>query len=229
MQEREWQAFTAAVSWFKVNRPAAHPTRWRPAGAWEPATSEFERVFPRLHALLRAATLTDIECADERFLLYSWERHGMLYGWVSPQDEALPSGIHPDHALLLRSFRGCVEQYNEPETWIRSHSSVLTATLAGTDATFIEAYGWAFAETGGIPIDLSSYYAIAQEGNGNTTLCHRSSGDVLLFAPDHAFAHVDVLDGCPEYSLYRVRGAPTFARWVDTVADQWMEPLRRSV
>jgi hypothetical protein len=227
--EREWQAFTAAVPWFKVNRPAAHPTRWRPPGTWEPATSDFEPAFPRLHALLRAATLTDIECGDERFLLCSWERHGTLSGWLSPQDEGLPPSIHPDHAMLLRSFRGCVEQYNEPDTWIRSHHGVLTATLAGTDASFIEAYGWAFAETGGIPITLPSYYAIAQEGNGNTTLCHRSTGGILLFAPDHAFTHVDVLDGCPEYSLYTVRGAPTFTRWVEAVADQWIGPRHLAV
>ena len=223
---QEWDAFTRAVSWFRHNRPTARTTGWRPAGSWRPASSRFETVFPRLHALLRAATLTDIQAGSDRFLLFSWHRQGMYYGWLSPVDDGIPAGIHSDHALLLGSFRGCIEQFNSPATWILSHNDVLTAQLAVQDATFIESYEWAFAEFGGIPIDLPSYYCMAEEGNGNTTLCHRESGGVLLFAPDHSFDHVSILTGCPDLSLYTVHGAPNFAEWVNAVADQWIDPPR---
>jgi hypothetical protein len=100
----------------------------------------------------------------------------------------------------------------------------LTPELAEEDATFVEAADWAFEETGGIPVDLPAYYTVAQEANANATLCHRVEGDVLLFAMDHAFDYVTVLDGCPENTFYRFQGAPTFARRVNRVAEQWLAP-----
>jgi hypothetical protein len=33
--------------------------------------------------------------------------------------------------------------------------------------------------------------------------------------------HVTPLEGCPDYTLYRLRGAPRFEDWVEAVADQW--------
>jgi hypothetical protein len=124
--------------------------------------------------------------------------------------------------VLLESFDGIVESFGDPGSWIKNHADVLTATAAERDATFIEAYAWAFEETGGIPIDLQVHYVVAEEANGNATLCHRREGNVLLFAPDHDFDHVAVLEGCPEFSFYRLHGVPTLASWVDHVAKQWL-------
>jgi hypothetical protein len=73
----------------------------------------------------------------------------------------------------------------------------------------------------GFPSISRPYYSIAREANGNTTLCHRLTGDVLAFAPDHSFDHIAPLEGCPEYSLYRIPSAPTFEAWVAAVALQW--------
>ncbi|MGH9222327.1 MAG: hypothetical protein ACRD2W_00655 [Acidimicrobiales bacterium] len=56
-------------------------------------------------------------------------------------------------------------------------------------------------------------------------LLSRVDGDVLLFSPDHAFDHVEVLGGCPPYSLYRLQGAPSFVAWVGRVAAQWLLAL----
>ena len=224
---REWEAFTAAVPWFTHNRPKARPTGWQPAGSWTPSSSKFEQLFPSLYALLHAATLTAVENGAERFVLFSWWRDEKHFGWLSPEDHGVPEGIFPDHAVLLQSFRGSVETYNSPDTWILNHNDVLTANLSGTDATFIEAYGWAFEDIGGIPIDLAHFYSIAEEANGNATLCDRRTGDVLLFAPDHAFDYVTVLEGCPEYSFYRLNGADRFAAWVDTIAKQVDRPSAR--
>lgn len=159
---------------------------------------------------------------SELWVLYTWEPRDREYrGWLSPRGRAIPDGLHPHHRVLLESFGGIVESFGDPGSWIQSHADVLTATAAERDATFIEAYAWAFEETGGIPIDLEAYYVVAEEVNGNATLCHRRHGDVLLFAPDHDFDHVDVLEGCPEYSLYTCHGAPTLASWVNHVAKQW--------
>ena len=105
-----------------------------------------------------------------------------------------------------------------------NHNELLTPNLAKRDATFIEAYDWAFEETGGNPVDLEAYYVVAEEANGNATLCHRLDGDILLFAPDHDFDYVTVLEGCPDLSFYRLQGAHTFAHWIDHIAAQWRKP-----
>jgi hypothetical protein len=51
------------------------------------------------------------------------------------------------------------------------------------------------------------------------------SGEVILFAPDHAFDYVQALPGCPEYTLYRMLGAPAFREWVNRVARQWYDGM----
>jgi hypothetical protein len=134
------------------------------------------------------------------------------------------SSRHRDHRVLLTSFGGIVERSNEPESWIINHNDVLTEREAQHDATFIRAYAWAFEEKSGeIPIHLEQFYSIAVEANRNTTLCHRLSGEIVLFAPDHGFDYVEPFPGCPDYTLYRLVGAPRFCDWVNTVARQWRE------
>jgi hypothetical protein len=134
--------------------------------------------------------------------------------------------VHPAHLALLREFGGVIERnIDEPMTWLMDCNDALTANAATQTAAFLTDYDWMVEDRpGGWPIDLNAYYAICQEANGNTTLCHRVTGDVILFAPDHDFDHVEVLDGCPPYSLYRIPAAATFVDWVEEVARQWLMP-----
>jgi len=46
-----------------------------------------------------------------------------------------------------------------------------------------------------------------------------------MFAPDHSFSHVRPLEGCPDYTLYKLIGAPTFAAWVEEVAHQMLSSV----
>lgn len=123
-----------------------------------------------------------------------------------------------------------MERSNEPETWMLNHNEVLTESEAGHDGTtFIQDYAWAFADAKAeIPIDVAQYYSIAREANGNSTLSHRVTGEVVLFAPDHHFQHVHPYPGCPEFTLYRIEGAATFRDWVNTVARQWHDGIGNS-
>jgi hypothetical protein len=115
-----------------------------------------------------------------------------------------------------------IERSNEPHWWLLSHDDALTEHAAQRDGTFVRHYGWAFEEASvEIPISMEQFYAIAVEANGNTTLCHRLSGEVVLFAADHGFDYVEPFPGCPDYTLYRLPGAACFRAWVDTVARQW--------
>jgi hypothetical protein len=142
----------------------------------------------------------------------------------------IPNDIHGNHMELLNSFGGIIERFNEPDnTWLLNHNDALTGREALHDVGFINDYAWAFSDAGvDLPIRLIDYYSLAREANGNTTLCHRKTGHILLFAPDHAFNFVVPFDGCPEYTLYRINGVVTLGDWVDTIARQWLRHTKNS-
>lgn len=219
----DWENFLAAVPWF-VDRAAAvelfrqhEPRRLAPSSV---------QLFPSLAKLLATALRTDVSVNGARYELLAWDSHdGDRFGWLcEPPARIVPNNLHEDHRALLASFGGIVERFNEPEdTWLLNLNVALTKREAAHDASFIENYMWAFEDAGlTLPIDPSNYYSIAREANGNTTLCHRESGHVLLFAPDHCFTHLTKLEGCPEYTLYEISGAATFRDWVNAVAAQWL-------
>jgi hypothetical protein len=219
-----WQQFVDDVPWF-VDGMQIREARSMPRGSWRPRSNEFSGLFPELTRLLASSFVTNVVTTDGAYVLHSWEAEdGNARSWLCPPPhDRAPGDPYPAHRVLLESFGGVVERSNElEESWLLNHNAVLTAEEAGHDATFIEAYAWAFSDIpGGIPIDLRGYYSIAREANGNTTLCNRTTGEVLLFAPDHSFDHIVPLEGCPDYSLYRIPSAPTFEAWVAAVSRQW--------
>lgn len=127
----------------------------------------------------------------------------------------LELGDDPAHRILLSEFGGITERGGEFEgQWLLNTNESLTLAEASHDATFLRDCARVFERVpGGIPIDMTAYYSISQEANGNDTLCHRVARDVMMFAQDHSFSHVVPLEGCPDYTLYRINGAPGFVEW----------------
>jgi hypothetical protein len=221
---RHWQTFIEEIPWFLGRSQVASVGEARPPGTWSPESSVFGKVFPELDQLLRRASPSSVEIDRARYQLLTWIRgDGGTCSWLSPFPSTDPMpAVCSDHQILLRSFGGIVERSNEPEWWVLNHNNVLTERAAGRDGTFIRQYDSAFEDAGvQIPIDLERVYAIAVEANGNTTFCDRLSGEVVLFAPDHAFDHVELFPGCPEMTLYRLDGALDFRNWVNTIVRQW--------
>ncbi|GAA1891296.1 hypothetical protein [Lapillicoccus jejuensis] len=219
----DWQQLVEAVPWMSprhVTGSAAGPGR------------PFDRPLPdwarTLRRLLDAATLTPVTVDGAAYEILAWDREdGRRTGWLCPPP---PRGARPpafpEHAALWSTFGGIVERFNEPDTWLLNENDSLTAPVARHDASFVHDYTWAWQEEGlKIPITPSEWYSISDEANGNATLCHRESGEVLLWAPDHAYDHIRPLEGCPEYTLYRIDRVPDFRYWVETVAGQWVDAV----
>lgn len=225
----DWAAFSEAVPWFVdpdadveiVPRPS--PITLLPLAA---------TLFPRLAELFAMAHVTDVSIDGVQYELVAWDSaDGDRMGWLClPPSVESPQGLHEDHKKLLASFGGIVERFNEPsDTWLLNLNDALTEREAAHDASFIRDYARAFENAGlTLPIDPADYYSIAREANGNTTICHRINGQVLMFATDHCFDHLSKLEGCPEYTLYRIKGGPTFRNWVNAVAVQWLSHVGKS-
>jgi hypothetical protein len=225
----DWTAFTEAVPWFLDRDAAVEVATGRKTRTLWPLAAT---LFPTLAKLLALGSVTDVSVNGTQYELVAWDStHGDRFGWLClrPSANALQN-LHEDHRKLLASFGGIVERFNEPEdTWLLNLNDALTEREASHDASFIEDYKWAFDDAGvTLPIEPFEYYSIAREANGNDTLCHRVSGQVLMFAPDHCFDHLTELEGCPEYTLYRIKGAATFRDWVNAVAAQWLDHAGRS-
>ena len=66
---------------------------------------------------------------------------------------------------------------------------------------------------------------IAEEANGNLTLCNRNNGEVVLFASDHCFDYVEVYSDCPEYTFYKINHVDGLIDYFELVAQQWLSYL----
>ena len=224
-----WDDFIAEVPWFLDHGTVVKVGASKPPGSWEPASVAFGALFPNLEQLLKEAFVASIDLDGSGYVLFTWQRKDDSFcSWLSPAPSIVPpTSLYANHQVLLASFGGIVERSNEPTWWVLNHNDALTEREARQDATFISRdYAWAFETASvAIPIELKQFYSIAQEANGNNTFCHRTSGEVILFAHDHAFDYVEVFPGCPDYTLYRFRGAQRFGDWVNTIARQWRDGL----
>jgi len=219
----DWDAFIDSVPWFLKRGHTAEVSDRRKMPALSDAVAT---LFPSLAKLFAKAAVTDVSIDNARYELLAWDSvNGDRFGWLClpPTARPLPN-IHDDHKKLLLFFGGIVERFHEPEdTWLLNLNDALTEREAVHDGSFIQQYKWAIDKAGlKLPIEPTKFYSIAREANGNDTLCHRISGQVLMFAPDHSFDHLTELQGCPEYSLYTINGAATFCEWVEAVAAQWL-------
>ena len=169
----DWQIVTEADPWLI---PSAAGATVCPAGRSFDPTRQFEAAFPLLTELLGSARQWEVILPSGTHSLFAWgEQASGVRAWLSPgSPPAVPDRAAPDHRLLLECFGGISERFNEPEgNWLLNHNQVLTVAEVEQDASFLTDYEWVFEECGGIPIDMTEYYPVAWEANGNCVLCSR--------------------------------------------------------
>ncbi|MDN7121491.1 hypothetical protein INN71_08820 [Nocardioides sp. ChNu-153] len=192
---------------------------------------------PVLSGLLTSATVTPVVVGSKDAELLAWDGPAGRRGWLCrpPQGE-LPVDVLPLHQELWRSWGGIINVFGAPTHentyggddtwWSPNHREVLTASSAADERTFVEAvelYAWAWEDEDlQVPIDPAEFALVAKEANGNLTAAHRRTGEVVMFAPDHAYAGVSQREGCPPFSLYTVDGGADLAAWIELAAGQWV-------
>ena len=110
--------------------------------------------------------------------------------------------------------------------WTADMAGVLTRFAWEFEfAAAVESWSWFWEQDGlTVPIEPREWDVVAVEANANVTVVHRTTGQLLLFAPDHGFSRVTPLAGCPEYSLYTMDDDPDLATWIEHAARGWHTP-----
>lgn len=152
--------------------------------------------------------------------------------------------IHPDHAILLQTFGGIDESFNQPRgSWLNNCRRTLMdpkqfvslsrydelASAAIREIDIPPDYCPDSVTKSGTPsrnsFDLArdhGYYVISAEANGNLTLCNFRSGDVIMYARDHCFKHISPLPGFPWYTLHSFSDVKTLREWAEEIGQQWI-------
>jgi hypothetical protein len=214
----DWEQFRHEVSWF------VRPGESVAVGDVQSWTRGSVDDLPQLSALLASATLTPVSLGGRAYELLAWGSAGDRRGWLCHPPPAVDGrSVAHVHKSFWKLCGGIVERFGEPDTWWNNQNEVLTVDATRQRfADALAAYAWIWHDDGlEIPIDPDEYYAAAVEANGNLTLAHRDDGRLLLFAPDHGFADVTPLAGCPPYSLLTIDDVPDLGTWIEVCAAAW--------
>nr|WP_042183663.1 hypothetical protein [Kibdelosporangium sp. MJ126-NF4]CEL15706.1 hypothetical protein [Kibdelosporangium sp. MJ126-NF4]CTQ93631.1 hypothetical protein [Kibdelosporangium sp. MJ126-NF4] len=216
---RDWEQFLQYSPWFAdpADVTVTDETAWSRGGV---------EGLPWLSALLNSARLTTLSISGTPYELLAWGPAESRRGWLcEPVAQPKPE-VHQTHRLFWTVCGGIVEQFAGPRSWLLNQDDVLTATAAEQEivANSLRDYGWLWKDEGlDVPIDPADYYAVAIEANGNVTMVHRRSGELLLFAPDHSFDKITPYPGCPKNSLYTFDELPDLASWIEACAEAWSD------
>lgn len=179
-----------------------------------------------MSGLLSTATVTPIQLDGADYELLTWGPPEDRRGWLNlPPFRGDELNVPEVLRAVWAATGGIVEYFGAVpgSWWWLNCGDVMTRGAAGWPvAQTLGAYEWIWADEGlRIPIDPSQFVAVAVEANGNLTLAHRRTGQVVWFAPDHSESGVSVMPGCPECSLYTFDGVPDLVSWIETGAGRW--------
>jgi hypothetical protein len=214
----DWDQFLAEVPWFLQGDETAVVGSEQ---AWQRGGSAG---LPELSALLTEARLTPVVAHDTEYELLAWGPPDRRRGWLAlPPHEPGSDIVHPTHRDFWRLCGGIVDWFRGPFTWWSNYDDVLTArALRLQPADVLADYAWLWRNADLVmPINPEAYYVAGIEANGNLTLVQRDTGELLLFAPDHAFEGVTPMEGCPPYSLLRINEVPDLGTWIEGSAQAW--------
>ncbi len=220
-----WNGLVEDSPWFVARSENIIVGESLPSGSWQ-ASDIFTNTFPNLTRLLNAAHISHLELDDSKYTLFSWEGVLGISSWVVEYPvDGFSANVFSTHRVMLAEFGGIAERANDlGNSWLINMNDVLTREESLSDVSQELSSWWDALEIRWeIPIEVRDFYSLAHETNGNFTICHRETGKVLLFAHDHSFDYVTKLEGCPEYTLYRLNGVFGFVDWVEIVAKQWIE------
>jgi len=230
--QSDWNDFINNITWFvrKDDKVEISDFQKLDSDLFKP-NEEFQIRFPLLTRLLSDARITEIKINEKLYYLFAWTNsQKQTRGWLCEPARTHSNNIefHKDHKVLLKCFGGILEYWNEPDdTWLANLNSAFVENNSYVGLKDWEPYIEEMCADEGLTpyINTNDYIVFATEANGNCTAYHKITGEVIICAPDHAFNHIECLEGYPEYTLYRIIECNDFASWVENIAMQWLDML----
>ncbi|MEV7973488.1 hypothetical protein [Cellulomonas sp. NPDC089187] len=179
---------------------------------------------PAFSALLARSRVTELRVAGRPMELLAWDLPEGPRFTFGPAPWTTDRPRHPLLRSLAEAWGGSIylstPQQEQRTWWNPNLDQLLTPECLDHDiAGMLDAYAWIWTNEGlSLPIDVSEWDTVAVEANGNTTLAHHRTGQLLLFAPDTDDDGLTVLPGCPENSLYTIDDAPDLISWIEGAA-----------
>ncbi|MDO5614704.1 MAG: hypothetical protein Q4G16_00815 [Cruoricaptor ignavus] len=194
-------------------------------------SNEFKNTFPILSELIEQARILELKINNQLFRLYSWTNKDKLScGWLNKIENIGNSNLNliEEHKLLLNEIGGIQESYNKPEESLCNNQDFMfiesecTAGLGDLGDYYEEECN----EKGCNQMDYKDFICFVGEANGNVTLYDPKTKEVFLFAHDHCFENVEVLENQPEYTFYKIKNVNNFIDYVETLASEWINEIK---
>jgi len=199
-------------------------------------SDNFISTFPTLYKLISQASILDILLTRKKginlYKLFTWtDINNLKSGWLCKFETNTNNlKILPEHQLLLNNIGGIQETYRQFDTEdeiLTDNQNFLFIKSKCTKGLrdWIKLYGQVCEAENAEQIDTENLVCFVGEANGNETFYDLNTKQVLLFAPDHSFVNIEVLNNQPEYTFYTINGVTTFIDYVETLAQQWLDNI----
>ena len=195
-------------------------------------TEKFRNTFPILSNLISKARILTLTINNQLYKLFSWtNKNGLSCGWLNKIEQNTSSQlpIIEEHRLLLNEIGGIQESYNEPEPSLSNNQNFMfiesECSLGIND--WDDYYEELCAEKNVEPINYKNLVCFVVEANGDATTYDPKTKEILLFSHDHCFDNVEVLENQPEYTFHTINGVVNFVDYVETLATEWKNEIKK--
>ncbi|MBF4518426.1 hypothetical protein IRZ71_18880 [Flavobacterium sp. ANB] len=195
-------------------------------------SDNFITLFPDLYKLLSSANTDLIELDRDKeiskFYLFTWKNtNGEASGWLCKIEEDMQLDIPKDLEILIKNMGGIQESYSEilddEQRFTDNQNFLFVASEFRKNlGLWEEFYLELCKDENKIPIDTRDLVRIAEEANGNETFLNFKNNQILLFAPDHDFKYVTILENQPEYTFYKIKDSNSIVEYAEKLARQWI-------
>ena len=193
-------------------------------------TNKFQATFPKMTNLIQRSRVLNLTINSQQFRLFSWtNKDNKSFGWLNKIESENTSDMEliEEHKLLLNEIGGIQESYNQPENSLTNNQNFLFLKsqckkgIGGWD----DYYEMMCEEDNKPQIDYKDFICFVQEANGDVTLYDKYTEAVLLFAHDHSFDNVELLENQAQYTFHRINGIKTFTDYVEQLATEWSNEM----
>lgn len=222
---KDLEAFTGHMSWL------FHPSTISDVTETEIELSEkFTVTFPILTTLINQARVLSIKIEQQPYYLFSWtNKDNQNFGWLNKIENNIPTTLPfiEEHQLLLEEIGGIQESFNQPDPSFSNNQEFM---FVGSECTtgindWNDYYEEICNKEEKPQIDYRNFISFVMEANGNSTIYDPKTKEVFLFAHDHAFNNVDLLENQPKYTFYRFHNIISFVDYVEALALEWKNEL----